>query len=184
MMPQKRNPDVAELTRGKTGRVLGDLVALVTVMKGLPLAYDRDLQEDKEPLFDAHDTLAAAVEAMTALVRDLRFDTERMEAAVSGSLFATDVAELLVTKGLPFREAHRLVGGIVAQLEAEGRTLADVKPDEWATWSPLLGEQTSSLIDARSSVERRSAPGGPSRSSVEQQLRTLDGLLGDRRSRR
>jgi argininosuccinate lyase len=177
MMPQKRNPDVAELTRAKTGRVLGDLVALATVLKGLPLAYDRDLQEDKEPLFDAHDTLAAALDAMTAMVRDLEFDTERMWAAVSGFLFATDVAEYLAGKGMPFRDAHRLVGGIVAQLEAEGRTLADVKPDEWATWSPLLDDEISSMLDPGSAVERRTTPGGPSRSSVERQLRTLRGLL-------
>jgi argininosuccinate lyase/argininosuccinate synthase len=173
MMPQKRNPDVAELARAKVGRVLGDLVTLATVMKGLPLAYDRDLQEDKEAVFDAHGTMAATLDAMAEMIGGLTFDTERMERAVWGSLFATDVAEYVVTAGMPFRDAHRLVGRIVAELEAEGRTLADVKPDEWSAWSPLLGEDVSSLLDPHVAVERRATPGGPSKASVEGQLRTL-----------
>jgi len=110
MMPQKLNPDVAELARGKAGTAIGRLTGLLAVVKGLPLAYDRDLQEDKEPLFDAHDTLAGALGAMTALVERLSFDVERMRAAAAdGSLLATDLAEHLVGRGLPFRDAHALV---------------------------------------------------------------------------
>jgi argininosuccinate lyase/argininosuccinate synthase len=182
MMPQKRNPDVAELVRGKAGRVLGDLVALATVLKGLPLAYNRDLQEDKEPLFDAHDTLASSLAVMTALVRGLSFDREAMRAAVGGDLYATDVAEHLVAKGVPFREAHRLVGGIVADLEREGRTLTDVRPEEWSRWSPLLGPEVSSLLTPDVSVERRVTAGSTSPKSVDHQLAAVRARL--RRSSR
>ncbi len=170
MMPQKRNPDVAELARAKAGRLLGDLVALATAMKGLPLAYDRDLQEDKEPLFDAHDTLALALPAMAALVAELRFDHERMRAAITASAFATDLAEALVSRGVPFREAHATVGALVARLESEGRTLADVRPDEWSVISPVLGPETAALFDADAAVERRATPGGTSSGSVKDQL--------------
>ncbi len=170
MMPQKRNPDVAELARAKAGRLMGDLVALATAMKGLPLAYDRDLQEDKEPLFDAHDTLASALPAMAALVAELGFDHERMRAAIPASAFATDLAESLVARGVPFREAHATVGALVARLDSEGRTLADVRPEEWADVSPLLGAETAALFDAEAAVERRSTRGGPSSGSVKDQL--------------
>ncbi|HXF57471.1 MAG TPA: argininosuccinate lyase [Actinomycetota bacterium] len=177
MMPQKRNPDVAELVRGKAGRVLGALVALATVLKGLPLAYNRDLQEDKEAVFDAHDTLAASLAAMTALVRGLTFDPGAMRAAVTGDLYATDLAEYLVSKGLPFREAHRLVGTIVAELEEEGRTLTDVRPEEWSRWSPLLGPEVGSLLAPEASVERRVTAGGTSPKSVDHQLAALRARL-------
>jgi argininosuccinate lyase len=174
MMPQKRNPDVAELVRGKAGRVLGDLVALATAMKGLPLAYDRDLQEDKEPLFDAYDTLAGGLSAITDMVRGLTFDTERMRAAAGdGFLLATDLAERLVGAGMPFRDAHHLTGRIVAELEAGGRTFADVQPAEWAGWSDLLGPDVAELLTPEASIRRRTTPGGTSPASVAGQLGTL-----------
>ncbi|HEX9824826.1 MAG TPA: argininosuccinate lyase, partial [Actinomycetota bacterium] len=164
MMPQKRNPDVAELARGKAGRVLGDLVRLATVLKGLPLAYDRDLQEDKEAVFDAYDALAPALEAMAGMIRTLEVDVERMRwAAEDPSLLATDVAEHLVSRGAPFREAHEAVGRIVARLEAEGRSLADVKPDEWSGLDARLGPEVQDLLSAEVSIVRRATPGGPSR---------------------
>jgi argininosuccinate lyase/argininosuccinate synthase len=179
MMPQKRNPDVAELARGKAGRLLGDLVALATAMKGLPLAYDRDLQEDKEPLFDAFDTLAAALPALSALVADLTFDAGRMRAAVDPSAMATDLAETLVARGVPFREAHETVGALVARLESEHRTLAELGPGEWAAVSPLLGPETASLFDVDEAVERRTTPGGPSSGSVKEQLVEIRGRLAE-----
>jgi argininosuccinate lyase len=179
MMPQKRNPDVAELVRGKAGRVLGALVALATAMKGLPLAYDRDLQEDKEPAFDAHDTLAGGLEALTAMVRGLAFDTERMAAAAAGGfLLATDLAEHLVVNGMPFRDAHHLTGRIVAELEAAGRTFADVGPEEWSGWSPLLGPDVAELLTPERAVRRRTTPGGTSPESVAGQLAALRSRLG------
>ena len=179
MMPQKRNPDVAELARGKAGRVLGDYVRLATVLKGLPLAYARDLQEDKEAVFDAHDSLAPALEALAGMIETLAFDTERMRiAADEPALLATDLAEHLVSKGVPFREAHAAIGAVVSKLEAEGRTLADVKPDEWGQLDPRLDEETSSLLDAEASIARRSGPGGPSRDSVRAQAAALRSKLG------
>lgn len=179
MMPQKRNPDVAELARGKAGRVLGDYVRLATVLKGLPLAYARDLQEDKEAVFDAHDALLPALEALTGMIETLPFDTERMaRAADDPGLLATDLAEHLVAKGVPFREAHAAIGAVVAKLEAEGRTLADVKPDEWRELDPRLDEETGALLDAELSISRRSGPGGPSPNSVRAQAAALRSRLG------
>ncbi|MGH2691899.1 MAG: argininosuccinate lyase [Actinomycetota bacterium] len=178
MMPQKRNPDVAELARGKAGRVLGDYVALATVLKGLPLAYARDLQEDKEAVFDAHDALLPALEALAGMVETLTFDEERMRAAAGDpSLLATDLAEHLVSRGVPFREAHAAIGGVVSKLESEGRTFADVKPDEWSALDPHLDEETGSLLDAEGSIARRSGPGGPSPDSVRAQAAQLRSRL-------
>ncbi|HYU58448.1 MAG TPA: lyase family protein, partial [Actinomycetota bacterium] len=179
MMPQKRNPDVAELARGKAGRVIGDLMAVAVAMKGLPLAYNRDLQEDKEPLFDAHDALAGALTAMAAMVRGLAFDIARMRAAVGGGLFATDLAEALVAGGTPSREAHRAVGELVRRLEAEGRTTADVRPDEWPALLPGLPPEASAAAtpSPEAAVARRTTPGGPSPPSVAGQLTTLRGRL-------
>ncbi|HEX9236103.1 MAG TPA: argininosuccinate lyase [Actinomycetota bacterium] len=176
MMPQKRNPDVAELARGKAGRVLGDLVTVATVMKGLPLAYDRDLQEDKEALFDAVDTLSAALAAMTALVQGLTFDHARMREAAGGALLATDVAEHLVSKGMPFRQAHELVGHMVADLEREGRTFEQVSSAEWVQRSPMLSD-VSGILSPERSVAARATPGGTSSPSVEAQLETLARLI-------
>ena len=147
MMPQKRNPDVAELVRGKAGRVLGDLVALATAMKGLPLAYDRDLQEDKEPLFDAHDTLAGALGALAAMVRGLAFDTERMRGRGRRRLPAGDrpgrapggERDAVPRRPPPDRADRRRARG-------DGRTFADVTPDEWAGWSALLGPDVAALL--------------------------------------
>jgi argininosuccinate lyase len=179
MMPQKRNPDVAELARGKAGRVLGDYVRLATVLKGLPLAYARDLQEDKEAVFDAHDSLLPALEALTGMLETLSFNTERMaRAADDPSLLATDLAEHLVNRGVPFREAHAAIGQVVAKLEAEGRTFADVKPDEWRELDPNLDEETASLLDPEGSVSRRSGAGGPSPDSVRAQAAALRSKLG------
>jgi argininosuccinate lyase len=176
MMPQKRNPDVAELTRGKAGRLLGHFVALSTAMKGLPLAYDRDLQEDKEPLFDAFDTLSLALPAMAALIAELVFDLDRLAAAIEPNSMATDVAEALVTAGRPFREGHATVAGWVAELERDGRTLADASADEWASVAPGISPDVVRPDDA---VERRRTVGGPSAPSVKEQLVELRSRLAN-----
>jgi argininosuccinate lyase len=181
IMPQKRNPDVAELARAQAGRVLGDLVTLATVLKGLPLAYDRDLQQDKPAVFDALDALAPALDAMRGMVATLGFDTERMRAAVGGGfLLATDLAEVLVTRGVPFREAHARVGRIVAKLDADGRTFDDVKAHEWQTFDPDLPENTSELLRSEARIERRGTPGGPSQTSIGEQIVSIRARLSPR----
>src|SRR5437773_2919768 len=124
LMPQKKNPDMAELTRGKSGRLIGNLVSLLTVLKGLPNAYNRDLQEDKEALFDSVDTVAAALELFTAMLPELKINRDRMKTAANDpSLLATDVAEYLVKKGMPFREAHETVGRVVSDTIKKGKKL-------------------------------------------------------------
>ena len=182
MMPQKRNPDVAELTRGKAGRVLGDLVAVSTALKGLPLAYNRDLQEDKEATFDAVVTVSGALAAMTEMVRGLQFDPAGMERAIDGSMFATDLAEHLVGQGMPFREAHELVGRIAAELDRTGRAFEHVTEEEWSNWSPPL-KDAPAMLSAERSVARRETPGGTSPQSIKRQIETVVGRAGALRAR-
>jgi argininosuccinate lyase len=179
LMPQKKNADVCELARARTGRVIGDLVALLTVLKALPLAYDRDLQEDKEPLFDAVDTAAQTAAVLTEVVARVRFDAAAMRRAASDPmLLATDVAEHLVARGLPFREAHLLVGAAVRRVLAEGRTLADLTVEEWRGISPLFGREVLGLFDVDSALRRRELPGGPGPRSVGRALARAATLVG------
>src|SRR4029453_12584106 len=131
IMPQKKNPDPLELVRGKTGRTLGHLVALLTMMKGLPSGYNKDLQEDKQAVFDAEDTLAGCLSVVTSVVSGLTLNPRRTEAAASGLLLATDVADYLVGRGVPFRRAHEIVGALVRKLVAEGRDFEQLSLDEW-----------------------------------------------------
>ena len=166
MMPQKKNPDGAELMRGRAGRVVGHLVALLTVLKGLPLAYNRDLQEDKEGLFDAVDQTLASLEMAAALVRSVRFRRERMRAACTADLLATELADYLTRKGMPFREAHRVVGRIVADAQAAGRALTDLKPEELRRYSPLFGDDAALCLDVEAAVRARRLPGGTAPESV------------------
>ncbi len=171
LMPQKKNADVAELARGRSGRVIGDLVALLTVLKGLPLAYNRDLQEDKEPLFDAVDSTAATLRMLTELIVVLRFEAPAMRAAASDpALQATDVAEHLVANGVPFREAHTIVGRLVAETLAAGRTLADLDLDEWHAASDRFTPNVTRLFDPDAALRRRDVPGGPGPLSIARQL--------------
>ncbi|MHB8489440.1 MAG: argininosuccinate lyase [Candidatus Dormibacteria bacterium] len=171
LMPQKKNADVAELARGRSGRVIGDLVALLTVLKGLPLTYNRDLQEDKEPLFDAVDTTAATMRMLTEVVTVLRFDVEAMRRAASDpALQATDIAEHLVANGVPFREAHAIVGAVVARTLAEGRTLAELDLPEWRAASDRFDPSVVALFDPDAALRRRDVPGGPGPKSVTRQL--------------
>jgi argininosuccinate lyase len=169
IMPQKRNPDVAELIRGKAGRVMGSLVGLLTVLKGLPLAYSRDLQEDKEALFDAADTLEVCTEAAIHLVEGMRFDVGRMrsEAAVGNSL-ATDLADWLVTeRSLTFRSAHHTVGIVVKTLEQRGQELCDIDVDELASIESLFVGASAELLSVDNAIRRRCSPGGTSPSNVK-----------------
>jgi argininosuccinate lyase len=171
LMPQKKNADVAELARGRTGRVIGDLVALLTMLKGLPLTYNRDLQEDKEPLFDAVDSTAATLRVLTELIAVLRFEVETLRRAASDpALQATDVAEHLVANGVPFREAHTIVGELVAQTIASGRTLADLDLDEWRAASDRFTPNVVRLFDPDAALRRRDVPGGPGPASIARQL--------------
>jgi argininosuccinate lyase len=171
LMPQKKNADVAELARGRSGRVAGDLVALLTMLKGLPLTYNRDLQEDKEPVFDAVDSTAATLRMLTEVIAVVHFDVAAMRAAASDpALQATDVAEHLVANGVPFREAHTIVGELVAKTVAEGRTLADLDLGEWHAASDRFTPHVMRLFDPDAALRRRDVPGGPGPKSVARQL--------------
>ena len=174
IMPQKRNPDVAELVRGKAGRVIGDLVALLVMLKGLPLTYNRDMQEDKEPCFDAVDTLSVALPAMAGTVASLRFDREVTTAAATGGFsLATDLAEELVRRGVAFREAHERVGHVVSTLEAEGADLITEHWDRVVALLPELADADVDLLDPAAAVARRAATGGPAPAQVDDQIATL-----------
>ncbi|MCC5948566.1 MAG: argininosuccinate lyase [Nitriliruptoraceae bacterium] len=171
IMPQKRNPDIAELVRGKAGRVIGDLVALLTTIKALPLTYDRDLQEDKEPVFDAIATLRLALPAITGTVASLRFDRDRLaEASVGGFALATDLAEELVTRGVPFREAHEIVGAVVRRAEEQGVDLDGLDPDALQEIHPALDADVAARFDAQEAIDRRDAVNGTATVAVRAQL--------------
>ncbi len=173
LMPQKRNPDIFELARAKSGRLLGDLVALLTTLKGLPAGYSKDLQEDKALLFDAFDTLALVLPAATGAMAALSVDAGRMRAALDASLRATDLADLLVEAGVPFRESHGLVGRLVREAERAGVPLDRVAAAVAAQIHPALGAALTQLGSWEDSVEGRATPGGSSRKSVEDQLEEL-----------
>lgn len=171
LMPQKKNPDMAELTRGKTGRLYGNLMALLTTMKGLPTAYNRDLQEDKEPLFDSVDTVKDALEVFATMLPALTINVSKMEeAARDPNLLATDLAEYLVKKGLPFREAHEAVGKLVAHALDARIPLNRISVMEMKTISPLFTEDVASVFDVRHSLAQRRAVGAPSPENVAAQL--------------
>jgi len=173
LMPQKRNPDVLELARAKSARLLGDLVALLATLKGIPAGYSKDLQEDKALLFDAFDTVALVLPAVTGAVASLATDPERMRAALDASLHATDVADLLVEAGVPFRESHGLVGRLVLEAERAGVPLDRVLPAVAAVIHPALGAALAQLGTWEDSIEGRATPGGSARQSVAQQLEEL-----------
>jgi argininosuccinate lyase len=170
-MPQKKNPDVAELARGRTGRVIGDLVALLTMLKGLPLAYNRDLQEDKPATFDALDTAAETVAVLTELIAVVRFNVDAMAVAASDpALLATDVAEYLVQRGVPFREAHTIVGALVRQTAQQGRSIAELSIAEWRTASDAFDDGVLAVLTREHALQRRDLPGGPGPKAVARQL--------------
>jgi argininosuccinate lyase len=171
IMPQKKNPDVAELARGKAGRLIGDLVTLLTVLKGLPLAYDRDLQEDKEPVFDAVDTLLLVLPAVAGMVSTMQVDAVRLtNTAADGYALATDVAEHLVRKGVPFRDAHEAVGHLVVWCTVHECELADVSDSDLATVSKHLTPDVRDVLSVEGALASRSAPGGTAPKRVREQL--------------
>ena len=168
IMPQKKNPDVAELVRGKTGRVYGDLQALLVTLKGLPLAYNKDMQEDKEALFDAHDTLSICLKVFTAMFETLTFRTERMErGAAEGFANATDAADYLVRHGLAFRDAHEVVGRLVAYCVKENKALLDLPLETLQTFSPAFEADVFEAISPQACVALRNLPGGPAPEAVK-----------------
>jgi argininosuccinate lyase len=171
MMPQKKNPDLLELIRGKTGRVIGDLMAMLTTLKGLPLAYNSDLQEDKERVFDAIDTLKPSIDLIAKLMPALKFDRARMAAAAGGPALATDLAEYLVARGMAFRGAHEIVGAIVKETSAAGKSLEELTDRDLARHSRVFGPGAAKILSAKSSVLRRNIAGGPAPSAVRDQIR-------------
>ena len=171
LMPQKKNPDIAELARGKTGRLYGNLLSLLTTLKGLPLAYNRDLQEDKEPVFDSADTLGASLEILAEMFGAARWDKRRMAAAADDALLvATDWADYLVRKGLPFREAHKVVGTLVAVSVKRGMTLRDLSLGDLQAESKLFKADVMKCLDAMRSLQARTAEGAPSPKRVAARL--------------
>src|SRR2546426_711655 len=173
LMPQKRNPDVFELARGKAGRMLGDCVALLTTLKGIPAGYQKDLQEDKALLFDACDTLAMVLPAVTGAIETLTVNVDRMAAALDPAMRATDLADLLVEAGVPFRESHGLIGRLVRAAEQAGVTLDKVPAKVATEIHPALGPALAQLGTWEQSVESRATAGGSSRAPVESQIDEL-----------
>jgi argininosuccinate lyase len=168
MMPQKKNPDMAELVRGKTGRVVGDLVNLVVTLKALPLAYNRDLQEDKPPVFDAFDTVNDCLDVLAGALATARFRPDRMRAALrEGFLDATEVADWLAARDVPFREAHHVAGRLVARAIEQGKVLAELTVDDLRQEHPAFDESLFAALDPETMVERRDVAGGPARGRVQ-----------------
>jgi argininosuccinate lyase len=170
MMPQKKNPDPLELVRGKSGRALGHLTGLLVAMKGLPTGYNKDLQEDKEPVFDSEDTLSVSVEAVRSVVAHVALRPDRTRTAASGLLLATDVADYLVGRGVPFRDAHEIVGGMVRQLLAAGRDFEGLSFAEWRSFSPHFGDDVRAAVTPESSVRARKTPQSTSPEAVRSAL--------------
>jgi argininosuccinate lyase len=180
LMPQKRNPDTLELTRGKAGRLVGNLTGLLTTIKGLPSAYDKDLQEDKEPAFETYDTLSAALPVMAGLLSTIQLRPERMAARLEPGLLATDLADYLVKRGLPFRQAHEAVGQAVRLAESRGVSLAELGVETLRTVSAAVGEDVVGVFDIRRSLASRAVEGGTAPESVKRQLNVAKSTLSQR----
>ena len=179
IMPQKKNPDMAELVRGKTGRVYGDLLGLLTTLKGLPLAYNKDMQEDKEGVFDACDTVKMCLKVFVGMIATMKVLPENMKlASQKGFINATDLADYLVKKGLPFRSAYKISGQIVAYCIANGKVLETLTIDEYKGFSELFGDDIYNDIDMSVCVEKRISEGGTSVKSVEKQIEFVRSALG------
>jgi argininosuccinate lyase len=178
IMPQKKNADIAELARGKAGRLIGGLVTLLTMLKGLPLTYDRDMQEDKEPVFDAVDTLELVLPALAGMISTMTVRVDRLVAAApAGHTLATEVAEWLVRRGVPFREAHEVTGTLVALCLARDCELNDVSDEDLAAVSPHLAPEVRSVLSVRGALEARSTPGSTGPSAVAEQLASVQDKL-------
>ena len=179
IMPQKKNPDVAELCRGKTGRVYGNLMSLLTVLKGLPLAYNKDIQEDKEPLFDSIETVKLCIEAFIEMVDVMMVNSENMYAsAKQGYVNATDLADYLVTKGMKFRDAYNVSGRIVSYCLGKGCILEELPLEEYKQFSELIDEDIYQRLELTTCVERRNSAGGTSSASVREQIEYIEKIIG------
>lgn len=178
IMPQKKNPDVAELVRGKTGRVYGDLITLLTVMKGIPLAYNKDMQEDKEALFDGLDTALLSLQTFNGMIKTMKVKKDNMKKSASGGFTnATDVADYLVKKGVAFRSAHEIVGKIVLYCIDKNMAIDNLSLDEFKSFSPIFNDDIYNSINLFTCVEERSVIGGPSSSSVKIQIEALKNFI-------
>ena len=178
IMPQKKNPDVAELVRGKTGRVYGDLMSLLTAMKGLPLAYNKDMQEDKEPVFDAIDTVEMCLPVFAAMLDTMTVRTDNMRtAAGKGFINATDCADYLTKKGMPFRDAYTVTGHLVAQCTAQGKTLEELSLDELRTASDLFDEDVYEAIRLENCMALRASFGGPAVAETTRQIAVIEDFV-------
>ncbi len=183
MMPQKKNPDIAELVRGKTGRVYGSLMAFLTVMKSLPLAYNKDMQEDKEPVFDAVDTLNQVLPIFAAMLKTMHINKDKMlSAAAEGFINATDCADYLVKKSLPFRDAYTVVGKTVSYCIENKKTLETLSLEEYKKFSALFEEDIYETIDLYNCVQKRKVTGGPAKEAVLQQIKMVETFLEERKS--
>ena len=181
-MPQKKNPDVCELIRGKTGRVYGDLMTLLTMLKGIPLAYNKDLQEDKEAVFDAIDTAKQCLKVLTPMFSTMEILKDNMKkAALKGFINATDCADYLTKKGMPFRDAYRTVGQLVAQCVKEDNSLADLTLEEYKEYSEHFDADIYRAIDLGTCVAGRCVTGGPAPSEVERQIGVIRRFLEQRK---
>ncbi len=169
-MPQKKNPDPLELVRGKSGRAIGHLMAMLTTIKGLPTGYNKDLQEDKQGVFDAEDTLAGSLAAVTAVVSSLALNRDAAGAAASGLLLATDVADYLVERGVPFRRAHEIVGALVRKLVTERRDFASLKVEEWQAASDRFGADIVTRVTPHVSVTAKRTPQSTAPEAVQAAL--------------
>jgi argininosuccinate lyase len=171
-MPQKKNPDIAELTRGKSGRVIGNLMSLLTLLKGLPMTYNRDLQEDKQRVFDTSDTIRATLRINAAMLREITVNKDACRTAASDpSLLATDLADYLVRKGVPFRDAHHAVGAVVASAEKKRKRLSELTLDEFQVVHDSFGADVLEVFNLNKAMDARKLPGSPGRAEVKKQLR-------------
>ena len=177
LMPQKKNPDTLELTRGKAGRLIGNLTGLLATLKGLPSTYDKDLQEDKEPVFDAFDTLGLSLPVMAGVIETLYLRPERMAAQLETGLLATDLADYLVKKGLPFRQAHELVGQVVQFSEARELPLTDLALTDLTQISPYFENDVGTVFSMTASLNSRREPGGTAAEALREQLSAAEALL-------
>ncbi len=175
MMPQKKNPDVPELVRGKTGRIYGHLISLLTTMKGLPLAYNKDMQEDKEPLFDTVDTLKTALDIFSGMIKGVKINTERIKSSMAdGLILSTDVADYLVQKGISFRDAHEIVGRVVSYCVKGKRPLTALTLSEWKMFSPIFKDDIINFVSLKKAVERRNHIGGTAKKQVLKRIREIE----------